>query len=216
MAYKILLLLLFVSTTINGQELKEKLEKDVCLCLTEAENIELKTVTACFSSKMTAYEKDLEKLVDKNSALSEYEQGRIIGKQLFSEMQTSLIRNCDAYYNFFQRLRTESIVSMQEHYTQQLIDSIDRELVENKSIDLLLIRGNAYFTKNQLEKAKELYYECLSLDSNHAQTTFFLGWVKEKEGHYQEAVELYEKIYRMTQKQEVLIFAELARRKSTE
>lgn len=216
MAYKILLLLLFISVTINGQELKEKLEKDVCLCLNEVEKIELKTVTSCFSSKMPAYEKDLEKLIDKNSTLSEYEQGRLIGKQLFSEMQTTLIHNCDAYYNFFQRLRAESIVAMQEHYTQQVIDSIDRELVEHKSIDLLLKRGNAYFAKNQLEKAKELYYECLNLDSNHAQTKFFLAWVKEKEGHYQEAIELYKKIYHNTQKQEVLIFAELAKRKSTE
>jgi tetratricopeptide (TPR) repeat protein len=215
MYYKILLILLLFSTTSFGQDLKEKLATDVCECLNEVEKIELKTFTSCFSSNIMSYEGELKKLIDKDSDLSEYEQGRILGQKLFSDMQATLIQNCNIYYMFFLRLRIESISSMKELYTQQVIDSIDRELAENKSIDLMVERGNAYFINNQIEEAKEQYYECLRLNPDHAQTNFFLGWVKETEGNYQEAIELYEKAYSKSQRQEILIFVELVKRKST-
>jgi tetratricopeptide (TPR) repeat protein len=216
MYYKILFILLFLSTSSYGQELKEKLAKDVCQCLNEAEEIDLKTFTACFSSNMMNYQEEIEKLIDKNSTLSEYEQGRIWGQKLFFEMQASLIHNCDAYYNLFQRLRTESILSMKKRYTQQVIDSIDRVLAENKSIELMMERGNAYFVKDQFKEAKEQYYECLGLNPDNAQSYFFLGWVEEAQGNYQEAIELYEKAFKSTERQEILIFVELVKRKATE
>ena len=216
MYYKILFILLFLSTSSYGQELKEKLAKDVCQCLNEAEEIDLKTFTACFSSNMMNYQEEIEKLIDKNSTLSEYEQGRIWGQKLFFEMQASLIHNCDIYYNFFQKMRTESISSMKERYTKQIVDSMDSVLAENKSIDLIWERGNVYFAKGQLKEAKEHYYECLSLNPDHSQSSLFLGWIKETEGNYQEAIELYEKVYKSTQKQEILILVELVKRKATE
>lgn len=85
--------LLFISISIYGQEYKEKLSNDVCNCFTENNKKGINTLENCFSQNIGNYRNELDKLIDKNSSISEYEQGKVIGKKIFFEMQQNLIQN---------------------------------------------------------------------------------------------------------------------------
>lgn len=195
------------------EQLQNKIEKEVCNCFKSIDNPIVDTLEDCYLSSVTKFESEYDKLVDPNSELSEYEQGEAIGAEIFFNMQRSLIQNCGPYYIFFDKLRSESIVNMRVSYDSK-IDSLNNAILQNSTIDALWERGNYYLSNNELEKAKEDYNKCLAQDPNHIQSIFFLGWVNELAGNYEEAISSYTKVLDITGMKEIILFIELARKKS--
>jgi tetratricopeptide (TPR) repeat protein len=209
----ITIILLFTSH-LYGQDFKVELGEKICECFEREKEIKESTLTSCFTDNAVYFETELEKMIDKTSDVSEYEQGKILGRQLFFDMQNSLIQNCDLYYEFFDNMREESRIAMKDVFSQSTIDSLDILITENKTTELLWERGNAYFYQNKLEKAEKDYTECIEINNNHIQSLFFLGWVNERQGNFTKAIELYEKIIALTNNEEIILFLELAKRKS--
>ena len=213
--YKIsFFLILFLSfISLQAQDFKVKLSQDVCDCFSKSDKKQ-DALEACFTNNIINYQADLEKLIDKNSEISQYEQGQQLGVKVFFEMQQALIQNCDDYFEYFDRLRNESFEDMQKNYGPDNIASLDFQISKNRTAELLWERGNAYFASSNFNKAKTSYQESLQLDPNYIQSVFFLGWVNEKAGDYNRAIKLYQQVLRRTGKQEIILFIELARRKS--
>ncbi|WP_106794611.1 tetratricopeptide repeat protein [Aquimarina sp. Aq78] len=208
--------LFFISISIYGQEYKEKLSNDVCKCFTENNKKGINTLENCFTQNIGNYRNEFDKLIDKNSSISEYEQGEIIGKKIFFEMQQNLIQKCDAYFLFFENLREQSILAMKKKYSQSKMDSITTLISKNKTTDLIWERANLYFANSELKNAEADYQECLKMDPNHIPSMFFLGWLHERNKNYNKAIELYKIILNATKKQEIVLFIEIATRKSKE
>jgi tetratricopeptide (TPR) repeat protein len=212
---KIIFITLITSFNLSfSQGFKEKFGQDICECFSEKERIELNTLETCFTKHIAKYDSDIEKLIDKNSELSEYEQGEIIGKQLFDNLQSDLVHTCDSYFEFFNSMREKSINDMRQNYPQSKMDTLNKQISLNKTTALLWERGNGYFSRNELSKAKEDYEMCLEIDPNHLQSTFFLGWVYEREENYSKAIELYETVLNLTGQSQFKLIVEIAKRKS--
>ncbi len=211
-----IIFLFFISISIYGQQYKEKLSNDVCKCFTENNKKGSNTLENCFTQNIGNYRNELDKLIDKNSSISEYEQGEIIGKKMFFEIQQNLIQKCDAYFLFFENLREQSILAMKKKYSQSKIDSITTLISKNKTTELLWERANLYFANSELKNAEIDYLECLKIDPNHIPSMFFLGWLYERNKDYNKAIKLYQVIQKATKKQEIVLFIEVATRKSKE
>ena len=209
-----LLAFLIVPVLSFSQEFKEKFSQDVCQCFSEKKDVEFNILEDCFMKNLNNYKSDIEKLIDENSELSEHEQGEILGEKIFYDMQVDLIRDCDSYYSFFNSLREKSILDMRQSYSESKLDSLNKELSINKTTELLWERGNAYFSRNELLKAKKDYETCLEMDPNHLQSIFFLGWVYEREKNYSKAIELYNQVFITTKTAEFNLIIEIAKRKS--
>lgn len=207
------LFLFLISISIHSQNFKEEFGNDVCKCLTEKGEMELNTLLDCFTKNIANYQSELDRLIDKESNISEYDQGVALGRNLFFNMQQNLIQNCDIYFNFFDNLRNLSIVEMKKNYSQQTLDSISTQILKNKTTDLLWERGNLYFANDDLKNAEIDYLECLEINPNHIQSTLFLGWLNERKQNYPKAIELYQSVLDATRKKEIILFIELAKRK---
>lgn len=210
--------LLFLSTLGYGQDFKDMLSNDVCLCFEtqSPSNYSQKSLLDCFAESLPKYEKDIDKLIDNDSELSEYEQGRVVGRQVFMDIQKDLIHNCNPYYDFMNGLREASITSLKEQSSQSMIDSLDGLIVKNPSVELLWERGSKHFAFQNLDKAEEDFRQCLKLNPNYLQADFFLAWVLEKKGAFSEVLKLYEKVYAVTKKEELVLPIEIVKRKIKE
>ncbi len=215
MKENITVLLFLVSISIFGQQdIIEKISQDVCICFTENKGDDTSILEKCFTKHIDTYKTELDKLIDKNSSVPEYKQGQELGKKIFFEMQQNLVKNCDAYFNYFDNLRAQSILAMKKKYSQSKVQSINVKLSENKTIDLLWERANLYFANNDLIKAEIDYKECLTMNPNHVPSMFFLGWLYERKQNYNKALEIYQSIFDATKKQEIVLFIEVVKRKS--
>lgn len=129
-------------------------------------------------------------------------------------MQNTLIQNCDTYYEFFNSIREDSLISQKDDFSQSKIDSLTSLINENKTTDLLLKRGTAYLYLQKLKKAERDYSESLKIDDTNIKIMLLLGWTKEKQGNYHKAIKIYEKALALSNQQEIILFIELAKRKS--
>lgn len=222
MKYIVLATLIASSLLIFGQdskkefsdEFKKKVSIDVCNCLNEKKEIKENDIISCFHESTDIYQSEIVKLIDEDSEVSLYEQASILGENLYFDLQEYLVKDCDLYYNFFNVLREQSYISMKKNHPQSKIDSLSNELSEDKTPELLWLRGNAYFATNEFKKAREDYELCLKIEPNYIQCLFFLGWLNEKEENYRKAIELYNQVFNMTKKREIIVFIEMAKRKS--
>ncbi len=206
----IVLLNIYIS---YSQDFMNEFNKDICECFTSNKEERLDALRSCFYESLNTYESEFERFISENSASSTDESVGELAAELFRDMQTSLVHNCDAFYEMFELLRDESIINMQKKYPQSKIDTLNKKIEKNKTSQLLWERGNAYFSKGELSKAKENYKMSLELAPDSVQSIYFLGWVYEKEKKYLKAIELYEKIYKSTGELNFKIAIEMTKRK---
>ena len=209
------LLFVFISlSNLYSQEFKKQLSIDVCECFNGFEDLEMKPFMTCMNANMLNYEDEIQKLIVKDSVLSEYEQGVKLGKKLMFEMQQYLIQDCDKYYYFFDNLREESFIKMKNSFNEKKLDSINQLILLKKSPNLLWQRGNYYFSNNSFNEAERDYLECLEMEPKYVQATLFLGWLNERKGYYDKAIKFYEVVHDSYHIEEVILFIEIAKRKS--
>ena len=210
------IILLLLSVLGFGQDFKERLSIDVCSCFEEVKdpsNYNQQMLLNCFSKNLPNYKEELAKQIDKSSELSEYEQGQILGRQLFFDIQKDLIHGCDAYYDFFQGIREATLSSMQSEADNSKIDSLDKVINETPTVELIFERGQQHFLSQNFDKAEKDFRKCLRKNPNHIQANYLLGWVLEEKGEYRKAIDLYEKVYAATNKQEMIPVIEIVKRK---
>lgn len=212
--FSYLFLFFFISSYSYAQDFKEKIKVDVCKCLGQAESPTINTLQNCLGVSLAQYEEEFKKLIDTTSSLSEYEQGRIIGRKLFTEMQADLIHSCDAYYEFWAGQRKAMLQEISGVRNQKFIDSISPIIQKNQTPDLLWERGLAYFAAGKIDLAKKDFEAALAINPNHFQSKFFLAWTFEKNKEYAKAISLYEELKSITQKNEFAVFVEMAKRQS--
>ena len=59
------------------------------------------TVLNCVEKNIKDIKPELDEMIDKDSNISEYDQEIALGEQLFFDIRSGLIHDCDIYYGFF-------------------------------------------------------------------------------------------------------------------
>lgn len=208
------IILTFFSYHIYGQDFKIEFAKSICECAEEEKEIKDDTLENCFVKMTSDFQPELDKMIDTASDVPKYDQSLAIVKQLFFDMQNNLMQNCDVYYEFLNKTREETLLTLKNDFPESDFELLNAEIEKNKTTNLLWARGSTYLALNKLELAEKDFKESLEIDQNYIRSIFFLGWVNEIKGDYQKAIELYEKTMSITNKQDFLIFIELAKRNS--
>lgn len=209
---KIIFIILF-SHFCQAQSFKKNLENDVCDCLQKTDSLDQEVFLNCFASMLTKYDAEFEQLIDKNSDVSHYDQGVILGRNLFDDMQVGLVQNCDKYFFLFEDLKRIGLQSMKIKYPISQKDSLEKNYEKIKNIDNLLEVANWHFANGYIETAEEKYNQILKLDANYLPSKMLLAFLYEEKKKYPEALKLYEEVYLASEKKEITLYIEIIKRK---
>ena len=210
-----LITLLSTSLIATAQEFKTEFRKDLCDCFTRSSDNEA-GIDECFELNTTKYDADFEKMIDPDSDIPPYEQGIILGQNLFFDSQEYLVSNCDAYYEFFNGVREASFQEMKEAFDQTILTNLTIKISEEPTADLLWSRGNLYFALEAYDRAMTDFDTAIAMNPSYAQANFSKAWILERQGNYKEAITLYEKAMEVTGIKEMSVFIALAKRNAIE
>jgi len=87
--------------------------------------------------------------------------------------------------------------------TDQAIETIKKNLEENKSADNYVLMGIAYLEKNDAKNAEENFKKALFLDKKTVSAHYMLAMLYEKEKRYDQSIEKWEKICKYTKNEKL-------------
>lgn len=87
--------------------------------------------------------------------------------------------------------------------TDQAIETIKKNLEENKSADNYVLMGIAYLEKNDATNAEENFKKALLLDKKTVSAHYMLAMLYEKEKRYEQSIEKWEKICKYTKNEKL-------------
>lgn len=87
--------------------------------------------------------------------------------------------------------------------TDQAIETIKKNLEENKSADNYVLMGIAYLEKNDAKNAEENFKKALLLDKKTVSAHYMLAMLYEKEKRYDQSIEKWEKICKYTKNEKL-------------
>lgn len=87
--------------------------------------------------------------------------------------------------------------------TDQAIETIKKNLEENKSADNYVLMGIAYLEKNDAKNAEENFKKALLLDKKTVSAHYMLAMLYEKEKRYEQSIEKWEKICKYTKNEKL-------------
>ncbi len=87
--------------------------------------------------------------------------------------------------------------------TDQAIETIKKNLEENKSADNYVLMGIAYLEKNDAKNAEENFKKALLLDKKTVSAHYMLAMLYEKEKKYDQSIEKWEKICKYTKNEKL-------------
>ncbi|WP_324028196.1 tetratricopeptide repeat protein [Maribacter sp. BPC-D8] len=209
----ILLSFLLTSNYIHSQTLNEKIYETTCECFNTTENLDRLTSESCYDKSVSQYETEIRELIDEGSEISIQEQAESLGYKIKSESFEYLIFNCEVYFNYMVDVKEKAFVNFKSSITLEKIDSINELILKKRTLELLWERGNYLFVNGELERAEKDYLECLDINPNYYPASFFLGWLNERKGNYDKAIELYENLLDSTDMKAVKINLAIVKQK---
>lgn len=87
--------------------------------------------------------------------------------------------------------------------TDQAIETIKKNLEENKSADNYVLMGIAYLEKNDAKNAEENFKKALFLDKKTVSAHYMLAMLYEKEKKYEQSIEKWKKICKYTKNEKL-------------
>jgi len=87
--------------------------------------------------------------------------------------------------------------------TDQAIETIKKNLEENKSADNYVLMGIAYLEKNDATNAEENFKKALLLDKKTVSAHYMLAMLYEKEKKYEQSIEKWKKICKYTKNEKL-------------
>ena len=192
--------ILFFNLTF-GQNLREELRTVICECFSETEsedNFEIEQFGRCFDfssgSRKALMEKIILAEIDTTNMTLEngYELGYQFGQNLIEEEQKPLIQNCDVYFGFVQNMKMLMVQNLAEGSKETDIDLLRIDYSNEGWLpDDMWLLGAYELSNGNLEKAKDIFKDCLVKDSTHLASNFLLAVAFDLNKEYDSAVERY-------------------------
>lgn len=213
----------FFSLAINAQNLNEKMASSFCECFGDNKkenqaNLDLDLLEKCMEYTLKANEKEFKKYFEEKVDTTNikdplaYKLGYDLGKEMFSNMQETLVYKCDSYYQFTLELSSlmQQNFKKEANSNQQKIDSLSSLIKKNpQKISLVWERGTHKMSLDQHKDARLDFNICLEKNTNYTPALFFMAWSYHLEGNYEKAIVFYEKL--LDQKQELNGMGDIAR-----
>ncbi len=101
----------------------------------------------------------------------------------------------------------ETLQMINNGETDAAIETVKKNLIENKSADNYVLMGIAYIEKNELDNAELNFKKALELDKKTVSAHYMLAMLYEKEKKYEKSLEKWKKIHKYTKNEKLKILA---------
>lgn len=213
-----------------NQELVIKATDDFCTCMTEKlpADFEVEDYFNIFGTGSCIHIFNTEaffslfiEYLDTDSELSEEEQGEIIGKKFFSEVNSMLPERCDVAYKAYEKIKLETIDLTKETFNfpedSEEYKRINEELETNPDSYSYKQRGLIHYWQGKLDAAEADFKKSHELKTivNEQQLIVF-AYILEQNGKYDEVIALYENALKNGADPNLVPFLAIAKRKKRE
>lgn len=97
----------------------------------------------------------------------------------------------------------ETLQMINNGETDTAIETIKKNLIENKSADNYVLMGIAYIEKNDPDNAELNFKKALELDKKTVSAHYMLAMLYEKEKKYDKSLEKWKKIHKYTKNEKL-------------
>lgn len=216
MRYFILVIVTFASLTCGAQDsLDNMLSKDVCHCLSQTKGLTIASMENCFQSSIAQHREAVTKYCFYFYKDTSEETGRKFGVGLVQRLSVSMIATCQPYYKLIDSLRYAYLSGLNKNSIKLEIEKMSRSDTASRNADFFSERGVKYFQIADLDNALSDFSHAIKMDENAYQSIYFKAWTLERKGDYDKAILLYHELFEKTNKSDINIMAEIAKRKKT-
>lgn len=193
-------LFMLFSAVLSGQkfsdELNSEFESGVCECLGNSPQKTLNTVGQCIDNWTNKYGAKFNEYIDFNSKTEPQKQFDAIATEFIRQNIENLTVNCDGIANIMENLRAQLYEADKKNYETLDLNELNKNVKADRSA--LLTRAKYYFYHQDLEEAGSDFQEILKSNPNDEKALYFLGRINESEKNYQEAIEYYRQLIKIT------------------
>jgi tetratricopeptide (TPR) repeat protein len=210
------LFFLFIFTASFGQStLDKKYSNDVCACLDSLKGHTLneQNFTDCFQTAMQQNSVLILEEVKKKYGDTSEANGYKFGQELWNRVSVSLIYTCNTYYNLMDTLRYSALKGLNKDTIKATITTLNKTDLKKWNKDFYTERGVMYFQLADFDNALQDFDNAIKLDTNSLQSIYFKAWLLEIRRKYDEAINLYDRLFLLTRRNDFKIFAAIAGRK---
>jgi len=210
----ILILTLFISTVSNGQSnLEEHLSKAFCNCFSNQKTPSIVHVQNCFFKASQENQDSLFTAIKSQYGEISKETINKFSQALLSKMSVSLVNDCNAYYKFMDTSRNSIYRDINKDSVKKSIQRMNTMSSENRDKSFFIKRGERYFEISDLRRALTDFNSALQLDSNSVLANYFKALVLERNGNYEEAYNICNKLTLLSNNLKYKILAAIVKRK---
>jgi len=216
MRYFIIIVTTFLSTTCIAQDsLDNMISADVCACLSQTKGLTIDAMANCFQSSLEKHKAIVIKYCLRVYNDTSAETGHKLGLELFQRLSVSMIATCKPFYILMDSLRYSQLLGLDKDSIKIDIETMSRSDTTSWNSDFFSARGVKYFQISELDKALSDFNHSIKLDKNAFQSMYFKAWTLEQKGYFDEAIIIYHDLFQKTNKSDVNMMAEIAKRKKT-
>jgi len=214
--YILFVITTFLSVTCVGQDsLDNIISKDVCPCLSEAKILTIDAMETCFQSSLERHKSIVIQYCLKVYKDTSAETGHKLGLDLVQRLSVSMIATCKPFYKLMDSLRYSKLSGLDKESIKTEIEKMNNSDTAIWNADFFSERGVKFFQIADLDKALSDFNHALLLDKNAFQSMYFKAWTLERKGNYDEAIVIYQDLFQKTNKSDVNMVTEIAKRKKT-
>lgn len=206
----LILLLMNWHLLAQNDEILNNYLDDVCECMTttsvdEITNDTLLEYLECFHTPESDEEIEaifginIDSLAAANKDKNPYDLGYEQGDRMYTKIQPSLVRKCDAYYEMMKRSQKFMLDKLSESYDETSLDSISRLISLNpNSVRLITLRGAMLLGKKEYDLSILDMEKGLDDYRMRPVALFYIGWAYEQAGEYEFALEYFDQLVQET------------------
>ncbi len=210
------LVFLFVLGTLGSRaqdSLFRSLETGVCLGLAKEKTVTNTGYRQIFEQSLEQqHAAFLEQCMKKFGDSSKESQEKFTDL-LFDSLSVQLVYSCRPYYRFIDEIRYEGILGQNKDSVIRQINMMNASSPELWTASTYTKRGILFLQVARLDFALLDFEEALRIDPVATQAMYGKAWVLELKKRYQEAFDLYQKLFILTGNNMYQVFAAVVERK---
>jgi tetratricopeptide (TPR) repeat protein len=215
---------ILINLKTNAQSYKDSFSADLCTCLQE-ENTnnkirQLSLFDECFKKHLTDYAYLIDGKIDEIDKILKFKKGQRARLELSHYFKYELVYTCDFYYYTLMSGNQKLIEVARERADSTKLEQWNQNVAMSPNHEYYLQRARLHFKLGNLKEAEADIRQSLDINP-YANTLMFtkgskllLALVLEGQKRYDEAIAIYDQIYRGVYDTRTAVLRALVKRKS--
>jgi tetratricopeptide (TPR) repeat protein len=205
--------LLLTFSTLGQSLLESKFNNSACNCISKLKSATKENYTGCFAQAINSNHKLIYAQSWKLYKDTSYQSLFKVGKELYDKESIKMIYSCRSYFLLMDTLRFSDKLNENKHSIKKEIAKLNKLDNTKWTKEFFSRRGILYFQLAILDSALIDFNKALELDKGLLEIQYFKAWTLELQKKYDEAIEIYRRLFSILKRDEFKIFEAIAIRK---